>query len=281
MYDSGAAIGIIGFLAMIWFVVGLINMGIGVYSWWDHTGWEEPNKPDPQAQIKDIQKQKVKYTKNNAKFKTTVKFTDGFYFVTHRTNRENHFMSYQISVDAEEILRLALEAHSKAVEKKLAKQSKQKLPAHGAATETIEENPPKDEEVVKQEKEKSAVPPVTETTVPAEPVLPPRQPSGNAVITVVGGPMAGRQFRCRPGTAVVAGRDGGRCHLVLNQYSSVSGVHCRIEIRPQKILATDLQSTNGTYAKGLRLPADQQVDLGDNAVIQLGNEDGRIEIHFE
>ena len=44
-------------------------------------------------------------------------FSDGFRFVTYKTNREQNFVSYNISVDKDEIARLATIAHGKALAK--------------------------------------------------------------------------------------------------------------------------------------------------------------------
>ncbi len=71
-----------------------------IYSKSDHTGWKKGSIPDRDATIVNISSEKVKYDKNDAKFKTTVQFSDGFYFITHRTNRENRLLSYTISLDS-------------------------------------------------------------------------------------------------------------------------------------------------------------------------------------
>lgn len=110
---------IVFLFAVIWFILGLINLGKGIYYKFDHSYWDENSQPSLNAGIVDVVSEKVQYTKNNAKFKTTVTFTDGFRFVTHRTDRTQHFMTYDISVDKAEVIALAMEAHKKAVEKKV------------------------------------------------------------------------------------------------------------------------------------------------------------------
>ena len=101
------------------FAALLIQLCRAVWSWFDHSGWNENADPSPCAVITEFTPQKVQYTKNNAKFKTTVKFSDGFYFVTHKTERDSGFMTYRISIDRNKITELATQAHQKAVEKKL------------------------------------------------------------------------------------------------------------------------------------------------------------------
>lgn len=89
--------------------------------WWmfDHWGWSTCSKPDSNAQPNDFTSERVKYVKNDAKFKTTVTFTDGFYFITHKTSRMDYFMSYTISLPPElkaEILNKAIAKHAAAVD---------------------------------------------------------------------------------------------------------------------------------------------------------------------
>lgn len=64
----------------------------------------------------------VQYTKNNAKYCTVVRFSDGYVYESHKTNRDNGFMNYTISVDGAlraEIAREAIAKHKKAVMKRL------------------------------------------------------------------------------------------------------------------------------------------------------------------
>ena len=107
--------------AIIYLILVLIQLCRGIYSRFDHSSWNESAQPSQDATITDVTPEKVKYSKNNAKFKTTVTFSDGFRFVTHRTNKVQHLMSYDISIDINEITTLAIEAHQKAVEKELKK----------------------------------------------------------------------------------------------------------------------------------------------------------------
>lgn len=123
-------------------------------------------------------------------------------------------------------------------------------------------------------------PAVEKPKVSVPPQVPP-QPQHSAVVSVTTGAMAGRQFRCKPGTIVMAGRNPSKCNLVLSQYPAVSGTHCRIEIQDQRILVTDLQSTNGTYANGKRFPANQTVSVGSSILLQLGSGECVISIQFE
>jgi hypothetical protein len=113
--------GIMGLFALYVLGACCVNMVKSIRSMFNQTSWKENSVPDPQAIIVDVNSQQVKYAKNDAKFKTTVIFSDGFVFTTHKTNRVNHFGSYTISVDRKQIAELAKAAHAKAVEKKQAK----------------------------------------------------------------------------------------------------------------------------------------------------------------
>lgn len=83
----------------------------------DNTSWREGQKPDPNAVIVDFTVERVKDLSNEYRYKTTVEFSDGYKFVTHSTKRENHLLTYSISVDREVIRAQAIEAHDKAVRK--------------------------------------------------------------------------------------------------------------------------------------------------------------------
>lgn len=70
-----------------------------IYWKFDHGKWSENAKPDFSATIIDISSNKVKYAKNEAKYKTTVTFSDGFIFTTTKTKRKNNFfhIRYQLT----------------------------------------------------------------------------------------------------------------------------------------------------------------------------------------
>ena len=108
------------FIAIIALVFVLIFALRAFYHLFDHTKQEPYTKLDPLAEIVDIQTEKVEYSKNGAKYKTTVFFSDGFQFITHKTNRKEGFFTYQISIDdslRKEIIESAIAAHNQAVEK--------------------------------------------------------------------------------------------------------------------------------------------------------------------
>ena len=95
------------------------NMCRAFYSLFDHTKWADDSKPNLDAKIVDVCTEKVQYTKNGMKYKTTVSFSDGFNFITHKTNREEGFFTYQISIGESlkrEIIEKAIRLHKKAVE---------------------------------------------------------------------------------------------------------------------------------------------------------------------
>ena len=83
----------------------------------DNTSWREGKKPDPNAEIVNITVDRVKDLSNTYRYKTTVEFSGGYKFETHKTEYENHLLTYSISVDREAICAQAIEAHDKAVRK--------------------------------------------------------------------------------------------------------------------------------------------------------------------
>lgn len=114
------------------FVVLLLVFGLGVcfynsfrsiYAWTDHYGWEDNSSPDKNAKIKNITSEKVLYGSSStyAKLKTKITFSDGFYYITHKTDY-NHIgvYTYQVYLSdelREKIIGLAIEKHDMAVEK--------------------------------------------------------------------------------------------------------------------------------------------------------------------
>ena len=111
---------IIVFFVIILLVCYAYGICRALYHLFDHCGWNENANPNAMAEILKISSEKVQYVKNGKKYKTTVLFSDGFYFITHRTNREDYFLSYKISVDEslmEEIITKACKMHNKAVNK--------------------------------------------------------------------------------------------------------------------------------------------------------------------
>lgn len=60
-------------------------------------------------------------TRGRRRWRTTVLFTDGFKYVSHKTDIQNHFASYTISISVntnDEILQDALMAHHKIISQK-------------------------------------------------------------------------------------------------------------------------------------------------------------------
>ena len=108
---------------MVIFIVLLILLCFWVghkdiLSNFDSSGKKSNTRLDPYADILDINIEQVQYARNDAKFKTTVTFSDTYYYETHLTHRENGFYSYTISIDQElreQILRNAIFAHNAAV----------------------------------------------------------------------------------------------------------------------------------------------------------------------
>lgn len=120
--ETGLIVGlaILGFFGSCFAVI----LGAAFRSLFDHSKWSKNSDPRLDARIVDVKTDIVQYVKNGAKYKTTVRFSDGFIFTTHETNREDDFFSYRISISADlskQIIANAVAAHEKAVLNRLSK----------------------------------------------------------------------------------------------------------------------------------------------------------------
>ena len=88
-----------------------------IYSFADHSHWCNNAIPCEEAEIANIQAETVQYVRNQAKFKTTVSFVDGFTYVTFSTRRSSGVFQYTISVDKRAIAQAAIKAHTRAINK--------------------------------------------------------------------------------------------------------------------------------------------------------------------
>ena len=115
---------VFGVICIVWFAKGLFNLGKALWSLFDRSIVPKKTILSQDAKIIDIRSEKVQYTKNGMKYKTTICFSDGFEFVTHETEREEGILSYQISISPELykwMIKSAQEAHDDALRKQLRK----------------------------------------------------------------------------------------------------------------------------------------------------------------
>lgn len=95
--------------------------GGSISAMYDHYRWKYTAKPDPNATIIGINTAKEKLTKQNVKFRTTVEFSDGFYYVSYDTTTSRGLISYTISMDNDlrnRIIQKAVTAHNSEFQKK-------------------------------------------------------------------------------------------------------------------------------------------------------------------
>src|SRR6185312_1798811 len=86
-------------------------------------------------------------------------------------------------------------------------------------------------------------------------------------LVVIGGVGLGRRFRLDSAPLTI-GRDA-QCGLVLPSLD-VSRRHCRGELRGAEVIATDLNSTNGTYIDGNRIAGATAVP--DGSILEIGKQ---------
>ena len=106
------------------FVLGLgimfYNICGTVYTWSNHCGWEENSNPDKNAKIQNMTSERVQYGRTYANLKTKVSFSDGFYFITYKNDRETRILTYKIYLSdkhRKKIIDLAIEKHNSAIDK--------------------------------------------------------------------------------------------------------------------------------------------------------------------
>jgi eukaryotic-like serine/threonine-protein kinase len=90
----------------------------------------------------------------------------------------------------------------------------------------------------------------------------------NVRLVVVDGPEAGRVFPFEAADSFLVGRSP-KAHLVLDPRADrfVSRTHCLVDIRPPRVIVTDLGSTNGTFVNERRV---SHGDLSDGDVLRVG-----------
>ena len=107
-----------GLLLVAFAAFFIFLIGRSIWSCFDHSHIKPNSVLRKDAKIVNINTEKVQYTKNGAKYKTSVYFSDGFVFVTHETDREDNMFTYRISIGPElrkKIINNAIEAHDRAL----------------------------------------------------------------------------------------------------------------------------------------------------------------------
>ena len=90
----------------------------------------------------------------------------------------------------------------------------------------------------------------------------------NVRLVVVDGPEAGRVFSFDAADSFLVGRSP-KAHLVLDPRADryVSRTHCLVDIRPPRVIVSDLGSTNGTFVNERRI---SHGDLHDGDLLRVG-----------
>jgi hypothetical protein len=113
------------YLAAAWIVIAIIRtiydlINNNLYHW----GWSKDARPDVNAVIVSAKPEFVNM-KAFSKFKTTIKFSDGFWFTSPATKKSTKIARYEFSVDEEQLksdMERAMRTHRKEAEARLKKE---------------------------------------------------------------------------------------------------------------------------------------------------------------
>ncbi len=87
-------------------------------------------------------------------------------------------------------------------------------------------------------------------------------------LELVSGTQAGQQIECTVYKSAIWGRSKEMCDVSFDD-PRISKQHCVFEVRECGVVLSDLNSHNGTYVNGIRIPKEHLLHVGDT--IQLGN----------
>lgn len=99
-----------------------------VYNGKDHSKCALPEFLREDAKISSVKQEKVGL-KGSVTYRTTILFQDGFQYISHKCDRNDHFTYYTIFISedtAENIRQSAYNAHRKAIEKRDHKAARKK-----------------------------------------------------------------------------------------------------------------------------------------------------------
>lgn len=110
---------------------------------------------------------------------------------------------------------------------------------------------------------------------PSAPTTVLNQNSNEGIFTGLKGGLAGLCYALEDGVEYSIGRDGAICGIVIdNGNASISRLHCTIQyVASQNGYYVTDQSSNGTFADGVRLPKGQAQLVWHGTVITLGNQE--------
>lgn len=99
------------------------------------------------------------------------------------------------------------------------------------------------------------------------------------IVRAVSGPMQGKTWYLS-GTLLI-GRDPNGRIVYPTDTKGISRNHCRIDLRGETAVITDLCSSYGTFVNGRRLNPNEAVPLPQDAVISLGSEKIKLTLRRE
>lgn len=117
MENGKLILGLILLVILAYPIFGLVRAFLSLF---DRGVWGKNAIPNANARIVDMRMEKVQYIKNGTKYKTKVLFSDGFTFITHKTERADGLFNYSIFISPElrdKILKKAEVTHQRAVKR--------------------------------------------------------------------------------------------------------------------------------------------------------------------
>ena len=92
--------------------------------------------------------------------------------------------------------------------------------------------------------------------------------SAKMQLELISGAQAGRQIECTIYKSAILGRSKKMCDVTFDD-PRISKQHCVFEVRECGVVLSDLNSHNGTYVNGIKIPREHLLHVGDT--LQLGS----------
>jgi pSer/pThr/pTyr-binding forkhead associated (FHA) protein len=92
------------------------------------------------------------------------------------------------------------------------------------------------------------------------------KPSGKFIIEIMNGPEDGRTVECDVSPITIGRASDNLIHLPYDHL--ISRYHAKIELKENRLILHDLDSTNGTYVREQRIKDEKSIEL--NKMFRVG-----------